>query len=75
MALLTELADDLAFGIQTQSTRAAQAQEVRRLRNEVKRVARSRLAAVLHDGVDQTMQALNLGFKQARALAERREAR
>ncbi|WP_295393017.1 GAF domain-containing sensor histidine kinase [uncultured Thiodictyon sp.] len=74
VALLAELADDLAFGIQTVRARAAQAQQVRRLRNDAEREARGRLAATLHDGVGQTMQALNLGLKQARALAERREA-
>jgi len=35
--------------------------------------SRGRLAATLHDGVGQTMQALNLGLKQARALVERGE--
>jgi len=73
VALLAELADDLAFGIQTVRTRAAQAQQVRRLRNDAERDARGRLAAALHDGVGQTVQALNLGLKQARALAERGE--
>jgi signal transduction histidine kinase len=73
VALLAELADDLAFGIQTVRTRAAQAQQVRRLRNDAERDIRGRLAATLHDGVGQTMQALNLGLKQARALAERGE--
>jgi signal transduction histidine kinase len=73
VALLAELADDLAFGIATVRARAAQAQQVRRLRNDAERDARGRLAATLHDGVGQTMQALNLGLKQARALAERGE--
>jgi signal transduction histidine kinase len=73
VALLAELADDLAFGIQTVRTRDAQAQAVRRLRNDAEREARGHLAATLHDGVGQTMQALNLGLKQARALAEREE--
>jgi len=73
MALLTELADDLAFGIQTVRTRDAQAQAVRRLRNDAEQETRGHLAATLHDGVGQTMQALNLGLKQARALAEHGE--
>lgn len=73
VAVLAELADDLAFGIQTVRSRTAQAQQVRRLRNEAERDARGRLAATLHDGVGQTIQALNLGLKQARALAERGE--
>jgi len=71
VALLAELADDLAFGIQTVRTRDAQAQQLRRLRNDAEREARGHLAATLHDGVGQTMQALNLGLKQARTLAER----
>ena len=36
-----------------------------RLRNDAERDARGRLAATLHDGVGQTLQALNLGLKQA----------
>ena len=74
VALLAELAEDLAFGIQTLRARAAQAQEVRRLRNDAERDARGRLAASLHDGVGQTLQALNLGLKQARGMAQRQEA-
>lgn len=71
--LLAELAEDLAFGIQTQRARAAEAQDVRGLRNDAERDARFRLAASLHDGVGQTLQALNLGLKQARAMARREE--
>lgn len=74
VALLAELAEDLAFGIQTLRVRAAEAQEVRNLRNDAERDARGRLAASLHDGVGQTLQALNLGLKQARAMARRQEA-
>ena len=74
VALLAELAEDLAFGIQTLRARAAQAQAVRRLRNDAERDARGRLAASLHDGVGQTLQALNLGLKQARGMARRQEA-
>ncbi len=73
VALLAELAEDLAFGIQTLRDRAAQAQAVRRLRNDAERDARGRLAATLHDGVGQTLQALNLGLKQARGMAQRQE--
>jgi PAS domain S-box-containing protein len=74
VALLAELAEDLAFGIQTLRARAAQAQEVRKLRNDAERDARGRLAASLHDGVAQTLQALNLGLKQARGMAQRQES-
>jgi len=73
VALLAELAEDLAFGIQTLRTRAAQAQEVRTLRIDAEREARGRLAASLHDGVGQTLQALNLGLKQAREMAKRQD--
>jgi PAS domain S-box-containing protein len=74
VALLAELAEDLAFGIQTLRIRVAEAQAVRRLRNDAERDARGRLAATLHDGVGQTLQALNLGLKQARGMAGRQEA-
>lgn len=74
VALLAELAEDLAFGIQTLRARAAEGQEVRSLRNDAERDARGRLAASLHDGVGQTLQALNLGLKQAREMARRHEA-
>jgi CheY-like chemotaxis protein len=74
VALLAELAEDLAFGIQTVRARSAEAQEVRGLRNDAERDARGRLAASLHDGVGQTLQALNLGLKQAREMARRQEA-
>ncbi len=74
VALLAELAMDLAFGIQTVRARSVEAQTVRRLRNDAERDARARLAASLHDGVGQTLQALNLGLKQAREMVRRQEA-
>jgi PAS domain S-box-containing protein len=67
VALLAELAQDLAFGIHTARARAAEAQQVRQLRDEVERDARKRIAATLHDVVGQSMQAVNLGLKQVRA--------
>jgi signal transduction histidine kinase len=73
VALLRDLAEDLAFGVQTLRARDAQAQAVRRLRNDAERDARGRLAASLHDGVGQTLQALNLGLKQAREMARRQD--
>ncbi len=73
VALLAELAEDLALGIQTLRARAAQAQEVCRLRIDAEREARGRLAASLHDGVGQTLQALTLGLKQARELARHQD--
>jgi signal transduction histidine kinase len=72
--LLAELAEDLAFGIQTVRARSAEAQKVRGLRNDAERDARGRLAASLHDGVGQTLQALNLGLKQAREMVRRQKA-
>ena len=66
--LLTELAEDLAFGIGTLRARAGQERKVRLLREEVERDARKRLAATLHDGVAQSVQAVNLGLKRLRAL-------
>jgi signal transduction histidine kinase len=70
VALLTELAQDLAFGIHTARARALQAQQVRQLRDEIETDARKRIAATLHDVVGQSMQAVNLGLKRVRAMAE-----
>jgi PAS domain S-box-containing protein len=70
VALLTELAGDLSFGVQTLRARAARAQKVRLLREEAERAEQKRLAATLHDGVGQTMQAVNLGLKRLRAVAK-----
>lgn len=67
--LLTGLAGDLSFGIQTQRARVARAQKVRLLREEAEREEQKRLAATLHDGVGQSMQAVNLGLKRLQALA------
>jgi PAS domain S-box-containing protein len=67
---LAELAQDLAFGIQTIRARAAEAQRVRRLRDDVEQDARKRIAAILHDSVGQSMQAVNLGLKRVRAMTE-----
>lgn len=67
--LLSELAEDLAFGIGTLRTRAAHQRKVRLLREEVERDTRKRVAAALHDGVAQSVQAVNLGLKRLRALA------
>ena len=67
--LLTELAEDLAFGIETLRARAAHERKVRLLREEVERDTRKRIAAALHDGVAQSVQAVNLGLKRLRALA------
>lgn len=69
VALLSQLAQDLAWGIRTARTRAAEAQRVRQLRDEVERDAHKRIAATLHDVVGQSMQAVNLGLKRVRALA------
>jgi PAS domain S-box-containing protein len=65
--LLSELAEDLAFGIGTLRARAAHERKVRLLREEVERDTRKRIAAVLHDGVAQSVQAVNLGLKRLRA--------
>jgi PAS domain S-box-containing protein len=67
---LVQLARDLAFGIQTIRARAAEAQRVRRLRDDVEQDARKRIAAILHDSVGQSMQAVNLGLKRMRAMTE-----
>jgi PAS domain S-box-containing protein len=69
VALLMELAENLAFGIETLRTRAAREQQVRLLRAEVEHTERKRIAETLHDGVAQAMQAVNLGLKRLRALA------
>ncbi len=68
VALLTELAQDLAFGIQTARARTLQAQQVRQLRDEIETDARKRIAATLHDVVGQSMQAVNLGLKRVQGM-------
>jgi len=65
-ALLTVLAAGLSFGIETQQARQTQQQQVRRLREEVEQEERLRLVATLHDGVGQSVQAINLGLKRLR---------
>jgi signal transduction histidine kinase len=65
------LAEDLAFGIGTLRARAARERKVRLLREEVERDARKQLAATLHDGVAQSVQAVNLGLKRLRAVGTR----
>ncbi len=74
VALLGELAGDLAYGIQTVRSRAAKAQKVRRLREEVEKGERKRIAATLHDVVGQSMQAVNLSLKRLRASAAKGSA-
>ena len=69
VALLMELGENLAFGIETLRARAAREQRVRLLREEVEQAERKRIAATLHDGVGQAVQAVNLGLKRLRALA------
>lgn len=69
VVLLMELASDLAFGIETARTRAERKQKVRRLREEVEQEERRRIAAILHDGVGQSLQSINLGLKKFRALS------
>ncbi len=69
VALLAELAQDLAHGIQTVRLRAAEAQRIRRLREEVEREERKRIAATLHDVVGQSLQSVNLSLKRLRAAA------
>lgn len=71
IALLMELAENLAIGIHTARNRAARKQEVRRLREDVEQEERKRIAAILHDGVGQSVQAVNLGLKKLRALGNR----
>jgi len=70
VALLEELAEDLALGIGTLRARIAHEQRVRLLREEVEQEERRRIAATIHDGVGQSMQAVNLGLKRLRALAD-----
>jgi len=68
--LLQDLATDLALGIATLRTREAHKQQVRRLREQVELEEREHLAATLHDGVGQSVQAVNLGLKQLRTLTD-----
>ncbi len=68
VTLLSQLAQDLAWGIRSARARAAEAQRVRQLRDEVEYDARKRLAATLHDVVGQSMQAVNLGLKRIQGM-------
>lgn len=68
VVLLMELASDLAFGIETARAREERKQNVRQLREEVEQEERRRIAAILHDGVGQSVQSINLGLKKFRAL-------
>ncbi len=68
VTLLTQLAQDLAWGIRSARARATEAQRVRQLRDEVERDARKRIAATLHDVVGQPMQAVNLGLKRVQGM-------
>lgn len=69
LVLLAELAEDLAFGIQAARARAVQARQQCQFRDEVEFNARKRIAAVLHDEIGQSLQAVNLGLKRARAMS------
>jgi PAS domain S-box-containing protein len=72
VALLMDLAEDLAFGIKTARARLARKQTVRRLREEVEQEERRRIAATLHDGVAQSVQAVNLVLKRVRDLGDKK---
>ena len=66
LTLLTDIAAGLAFGIATRRAREAEKQHLRRLREDVEHEQRSQLAATLHDGAGQSVQAINLGLKRLR---------
>jgi two-component system sensor kinase len=66
VTLLTELTTDLAFAIKQARARAAASRELRHLREEVEQTERRRIAATLHDGVAQSLQAVNLGLRRLR---------
>lgn len=68
VTLLSQLAQDLAWGIRSARARAAEAQRVRQLRDEVEGDTHKRLAATLHDVVGQSMQAINLGLKRIQGM-------
>ena len=67
--LLVDLVRDLACCIQTQREHSAVARASQCQREETERQIQSRLAATLHDGVSQTLLAVNLGLRQMQALA------
>jgi PAS domain S-box-containing protein len=70
VVLLMKLAEDLAFGIKTARARAERKQKVRWLREEVEQEECRRIAAILHDGVGQSVQSINLGLKKFRAFGD-----
>ena len=63
VSLLEELAINLSDGIETMRARSAREQEMRLFKKKIERDERIRIAATLHDGAAQTMQAINLGLK------------
>ncbi|EXJ14531.1 integral membrane sensor signal transduction histidine kinase [Imhoffiella purpurea] len=70
-SLLTDLVEDFSSCIHGLRERAAAARLSLRLREEAEREIRSRLAAALHDGVSQTLLALNVELAQARSMLRR----
>lgn len=76
VSLLEELVTNLSHGIKTMRTRAASEQRMRQIKNEVEQNERKRIAETLHDGVAQTMQAVNLNLKSVRTMisSEQKEA-
>lgn len=71
--LLQELAEILYSGIATMRARAAREQRRLQFKNEVEKNERKRIAATLHDGVAQTMQAVNLNLKSMRTLVRQEQ--
>lgn len=63
-----ELGQNLTFVFRASRKQASEAQSIRRLREEVEKEERERIAAYLHDFVGQTLQSINLGLKRLRAL-------
>lgn len=68
VSLLEELADNLSLGIKTMRERVISEQNRLLFKNEIEQDERKRIAATLHDGVAQTMQAVNLGLKSVRQM-------
>ena len=61
-----ELTTDLGANIKTEKAGAGAARQYQCLKFDVAQCERNRIAANLHDGVAQTLQAINLGLKSLR---------
>jgi two-component system, NarL family, sensor kinase len=68
VTVLEELVGILCIGIATLRLRSMREERMMQFKSRVEQDERKRIAATLHDGIGQTMQAVNLGIRRARTL-------